>query len=212
MPNHISNIVRLKALDEDDWKREDEAFKQLQALMKTDNHPFDFNVLIPYPEHFKVLDDRVTALEKEVGFAAAMSVKDGYNSGGYEWCIANWGTKWNAYDIGFGYDEAYFQTAWRTPLPIWAELSKRFPDLQLEVEYASEDRGNNCGRLIYINGELKLQEDMSDRPHSELFARAVIAEQEAAHNWAEYQKLEDELAKMKERQAALEALSTDNPE
>ena len=204
MPNHISNIVRLKAFNEDDWKRENEAFEQLQALMKTDDSPFDFNVLIPYPEHFKVLDDRVTALEKEVGLAAAMSVKDGYNSGGYEWCIANWGTKWNAYDIGFGYDEIYFCTAWSTPKPIFAELSKRFPDLQLEVEYADEDIGNNCGRLMYLNGELKLSEDMSGRPYSEYFARAIKAEQGKAHISAELQELKETLK-------AKEVSATDTP-
>lgn len=192
MPNHISNRVQLKSLS-DDWKREDEAFKQLEEMMKTEWSTFDFNVLVPYPEHFKVLDDAANKLEKEVGLAAAMRVKDGYNSGGYEWCIANWGTKWNAYDIGFGYDEAFFQTAWSTPKPIWVELSKRFPDLQLEIEYADEDRGSNCGRLKYINGKLVAFEDVSEYPHAELFARAIIAEQELAHNWAEYQKLKGEL-------------------
>ncbi len=188
MPNHVSNRVELKSFD-DDWKKEEAAFEQLQAMMKTEEHPFDFNVLIPYPEQYQVLDDARRELEKKEGLRAAMRVKDGYNSGGYDWCIQNWGTKWNAYDVGFSYDSIYFCTAWSTPLPIWAELSKRFPDLRLEVEYADEDRGNNCGRLVYVNGVQKERVDMSGRPDSELFARAVIAEQHAADTWRELQEL-----------------------
>lgn len=195
MPNHVSNRLEFKAFSEDDWRKEDAAFKQLQALMKTDDRPFDFNVLIPYPDTFKVLDDKRRELEKTVGFHEAFKVKDGYNSGGYEWCIANWGTKWNAYDIGITYDAVYFQTAWATPLPIWAEISKRFPDLQVIIEYADEDRGNNCGRMVYLNGEQIEWVDMSMRPDADLFARAIIAEQESADNWAQLQKLKASIEK-----------------
>lgn len=195
MPNHVSNRLQFKSFSKDDWKKEDDAFKQLESLMKTDDSPFDFNVLIPYPDNFKVLDDKRRELEKTVGLHEAFKVKDGYNSGGYEWCIANWGTKWNAYDIGFDYEAVYFQTAWATPLPIWVEISKRFPELQVIIEYADEDRGNNCGRMVYLNGEQIEWVDMSKRPDADLFARAIIAEQEAADNWAQLQKLKASIEK-----------------
>jgi hypothetical protein len=200
MPNHISNHAKLTSFT-DDWKQEEAAFKELQALMKTEDSPFDFNVLIPYPEPYKSLDDAAREAEKR-GVKWADLPKDGYNSGGYEWCNANWGTKWNAYDIAFDYDTVSFQTAWSTPEPIWQELSKRFPDMQLEVEYADEDRGANCGRLVYRNGELKTYEDMEGLPHSKLFARAVIAEQHAAHYHAELHKLRETLKAQKVADAA----------
>src|ERR1700690_871409 len=130
MPNHVSNHAQLKS-SEEDWKREGDALEELQKLMKTEHHPFDFNALIPYPTQYQVLDDARRTLEKEVGLVKAMSVKDGYNQGGYEWCVNHWGTKWNAYEVAYT-DGVYFQTAWSTPLPIWAELSKRFPDMRLE--------------------------------------------------------------------------------
>lgn len=187
MPNHVSNRIELKSFD-DDWKKEEAAFEQLQSMMKTEQHPFDFNVLIPYPEPFKSLDDARHEAE-ERGVKWQELPPDGYNQGGYDWCIKHWGTKWNAYDVGFDYAAAYFCTAWNTPRPIFVELSKRFPELRLEVEYADEDRGNNCGRLVYVNGVEKERVDMSDRPDSELFARAVIAEQHAADTWRELQEL-----------------------
>lgn len=188
MPNHISNRIQLLSFDED-WKRERAAFEELQTLMKTEDSPFDFNALIPYPEPFKSLDEVRNAAEealkglpKEEYWPRRQELpKDGYNQGGYEWCRTHWGTKWNAYEISFQWDEVYFQTAWSTPKPIFAELSKRFPDLRLEVEYADEDRGNNCGKLTYKNGEQIAYNDMSKHPEAELFARAIIAEQKAAH-------------------------------
>lgn len=76
----------------------------------------------------------------------------------YEWCINNWGTKWNAY----GYDEnadysgnenLWFQTAWSAPHPILQKLSEMYPDITFEHEWADEDLGANCGRKIYRNGE-----------------------------------------------------------
>ena len=50
----------------------------------------------------------------------------------YDWCIENWGTKWNAYgyDEGVDYsgnDALCFQTAWAAPHPILEKLSEMFP-------------------------------------------------------------------------------------
>jgi hypothetical protein len=178
MPNHISNRLQIKSFD-DDWKKDNEAFEKLQGLMKTDNSLFDFNVLIPYPQHWREADDAHDEARK-AGIKWSDLPADGYNHGGYEWCIDNWGTKWGAYDIGIDYEEIYFQAAWSTPLPIWREISKRFPDMQVVVEYADEDRGSNCGKLVFVNGKEIERVDMSARPEAELFARAIIAEQQLA--------------------------------
>ena len=52
----------------------------------------------------------------------------------YEWSVANWGTKWNAY----GYDkytdysgckELTFETAWSAPHPIIKKLSELFSNI-----------------------------------------------------------------------------------
>lgn len=77
----------------------------------------------------------------------------------YDWAINNWGTKWNAYGYGedaIDYhdgDMLYFQTAWAAPHPVLEKLSKMFPDIELEHEWADEDIGQNCGRYSYQNGE-----------------------------------------------------------
>lgn len=75
----------------------------------------------------------------------------------YDWCIRNWGTKWNAYDITVDRDEPdqvriCFCTAWTEPYPIFFELNEQYPDLDIYVEFANEDLGNDCG--YFQNGDL----------------------------------------------------------
>ena len=52
--------------------------------------PLDFNIFIPYPENWRKLDKAAEKARKKGEY----NVRDGYNNGGYQWCIANWGTKW----------------------------------------------------------------------------------------------------------------------
>ncbi len=175
MPNHVSNKISFKTPD-GDWKAEEAALKTIKRLMATDDSPFDFNVLIAYPEHLAALDDKRHEMEK-TGLPWDQLPKDGYNQGGYEWCCEHWGTKWNAYDIAFDYDSITFCTAWATPLPIWEALSKHIPDVQMVIEYADEDIGRNCGILIYLNGEVVSETSEKGLRDPDMFARAIVAEQ-----------------------------------
>ncbi len=76
----------------------------------------------------------------------------------YNWCISNWGTKWNSY----GYesienpddsDNISFLTAWSAPHPVLEKLTTMFPTITFEHEWADEDIGMNCGRRTYYDGE-----------------------------------------------------------
>lgn len=72
----------------------------------------------------------------------------------YDWCVNNWGTKWNAYDQYTGQDDGFqFSTAWSAPHPVLEELTTRFPGVYITHEWADEDIGQNCGRREYLNGE-----------------------------------------------------------
>ena len=60
-----------------------------------------------------------------------------------EWCIANWGTKWNAYSVDepeFLSDRAIlrFDTAWSPAIPIIVRLSELFPSAELTLRYFDE--------------------------------------------------------------------------
>lgn len=189
MPNHISNHLTLKS-SADDYEGDGKALEELKILMKTDDSPFDFNVLARYPEHWDALDKAWhEAFEKLPRQSMNQLPADGYNHGGYDWCIENWGTKWNAYDISYGWDDVYFDTAWSTPRPIWVELSKRFPALEIVIEYADEDIGHNCGILVYKDGVLLSSKTDDELDDPVMFARAIRAEAKAGDYWNQLQKL-----------------------
>lgn len=76
----------------------------------------------------------------------------------FEWCINNWGTKWNAYgtdEIHHGMDTdctLAFQTAWSAPHPVIEKLAKENSDIGFSHAWADEDIGYNCGRYKYEGG------------------------------------------------------------
>lgn len=51
-----------------------------------------------------------------------------------------------------------FETAWNCPEPIYVEMAKRFPHLELHIRYADEDMGSNCGMLRLAGGKLHPEE------------------------------------------------------
>ena len=75
----------------------------------------------------------------------------------YDWNRANWGTKWDAYEpyVNAMTDEIFlsFMTAWSTPEHIFKKLAEQYPDLLIEIEYADEDLGSNCGSYSYVDGK-----------------------------------------------------------
>ena len=88
------------------------------------------------------------------------TVMDGYNNGGYEWCRANWGTKWNACHVSLEERDQdsekavlHFETAWQPPEPVIVKLVGMFPELEFYHEYF--ERGMAfCGSAFYTKGEL----------------------------------------------------------
>lgn len=101
----------------------------------------------------KVLMKKLSPKDMQEGKIALDNlVKYGHKSW-YSWSIANWGTKWNAYDIVKNNDnEIIFDTAWSTPFPVIEKLAQKFPELTIEVKFADEDIGSNCGVYSFEGG------------------------------------------------------------
>ena len=101
--------------------------------------------------------DRAIANHKECGYLYW-----------YDWSIANWETKWNAYDQSSKDDSFSFDTAWSHPYKIIENVSKQLKDVAFNISYADEDTGSNCGTYIIKNGEIiekyiaPIYNDMSD--------------------------------------------------
>lgn len=109
----------------------------------------DMNRFVPYPEEYKkqdkiankVINDWKKLTNEQQKNTPYPDIKDGYNSGGHEWCQKNWGTKWNFAEPKI-IDETIctkliydFQTAWSPPIPIINAMSKKFPNLQFTLQY-----------------------------------------------------------------------------
>jgi hypothetical protein len=62
----------------------------------------------------------------------------------YDWCINNWGTKWDTCDGDWNYEDAgdgqailsgNFQTAWGPPVGVYTHCQEAHPDLHIEAMY-----------------------------------------------------------------------------
>lgn len=133
--------------------------KRLKEAMKSDDihktryywgidkHPrglFDFKNFIPYPQEYAERDfDASTLTREEFEAKYGKGAKDGYSSGGHEWCIKNWGTKWSA-STSVWVDEhrtLHFDTPWGPAFPIISEIHKRFPEMNFYYEYYESGMG-----------------------------------------------------------------------
>lgn len=171
MPNHCENDLYVRGAPE--------RVAEFLAFVGADKDEpaFDCDKVIPYPEKFKQMDEEAKAFsffghselseEEQAAARKAYEAKwgttqDGFNSGGYEWCCANWGTKWGAYEVGV-YDHPRgkcitFQSAWSPPTPVIHKLFELFPDLYFDHEYF-ECGAAFCGGLHYNPEALKYDEN-----------------------------------------------------
>jgi hypothetical protein len=96
----------------------------------------------------------------------------------YNWNTANWGTKWDAHapalDPDSGPGEGWlcyrFETAWSYPEPVFAELTRTFP--QLHFTFAFQEEQGWGGTFEGVGGRLELT-DSYDVPqsHTEMLER-----------------------------------------
>lgn len=162
MPNHITTRIKITG--------DPEAVKRVLNKIKNDEFgmgTIDFEKIIPMPKN--IFKGNLGVRERELYG----------NNNWYDWSVANWGTKWNAYGFDPNTDyskekELKFLTAWSAPHPVIAKLSEMFPSVKLEHEWADEDIGMNCGRHVYYDGE-RIEEYYSESEMDRLeFAASVL--------------------------------------
>ena len=156
MPNWCSNDITITGPE-----------KTVQTIaslvgLKEEKPSFDFNKVISYPDKFREQDELAVEARKNGDY----SFKDGYNSGGYDWCVEHWGTKWNVgpeiFDLSLEAKKikVSFDTAWSPPEPVIKALASQFPDCKFKLAYYEAGMGFK-GRLVLKGGEI--QEDMQGK-------------------------------------------------
>lgn len=130
MPNHCENELKIEGSLKD--------LKEFMEFAKSTAKVIDENQFIPYPKKYADLDKKNP------------DNYDGFNSGGYDWCIKNWGTKWGMYDCeleleNLEYEEITysFNSAWSPPKPVILAMGKKFPTLRFELIYFEQGQQFN---------------------------------------------------------------------
>lgn len=135
------------------------------TTMGVEQADYDLTVLFPVPDDLKIRavffsnEDTPEANELRVKQEANMA-KYGYKDW-YEWCIANWGTKWSPrieeWEIndwgGESTISASYETAWSPCDKLIREVSRQFPTLLFSVT-SDEEGGSFACCEAYKAGEL----------------------------------------------------------
>lgn len=116
MPNYCNNVLML---NEDS---NDSILEVLKDYMP--NGVLDFDLIRPIPDELRgTTSPTPDATDPEV--RKSLIQKYGADNW-YDWCVQNWGTKWNCdMDCENSSDASIsMDTAWSPPIPIVAQLSK----------------------------------------------------------------------------------------
>lgn len=208
MPNHVTNILTIEG--------EQELVQKCLSEIKGQNEDqyIDFNNFAPMPKElentqspvkiisqkkYDAQEARITAgelteIEKNWGFSRGITKKMSKRfkkefgaDNWYDWHLANWGTKWNAYDqiSDEGSNVITFSTAWSTPFDAIQTLSAKYPTLSFNVRYADEDFGQNVGEYTLEDGE-ETYEDVPDGGSLDAYRMAMEIRDEHYLNLVEY--------------------------
>ncbi len=144
MPNWCINTLTVSSENSDDLK------KFLFENKNGKDQLLDFNKVIMLPEEILYSKSNLTDNEKKI-------LKQKYGADNwYDWQINNWGTKWNASNVDIIMDEKLyynFDTAWSPPEPWFYKLVKKYPNIDMHLEY--EEAGCDfAGYVSYSGGDL----------------------------------------------------------
>jgi hypothetical protein len=103
----------------------------------------------------------------------------------YNWCCAEWGTKWSAWDPDFKEVSrgllVEYRTAWDPPHGLLSYLSQRFHGLRIENRYTEEFQ-QRYGFTTYESGIITDRHLLPDQ-----FSEAALREFAATVDWFDYE-------------------------
>jgi hypothetical protein len=251
MPNWVSNELTVSFGDDEDMDMTSlQRFKE--KVRAPDQHGevtvLSADAILPYPEKFKeqdrLSDEAEKKYDKEMADAGwdrmskrqqnkwsedhpFVRVPDGFNSGGHEWQIANWGCKWGFANPELVYEneeelQYSFDTAWSPPRQLIDAMQDQFPDLIFSLDYEESGMGfagtyclgEDTERPLTLQNEEELEAAQSSDDVSELDELAEFDDSEVRIAVSENSNTSEETLKKlvkdddeKVSKAANEALS-----
>ena len=143
MPNHCHNRVTFYAQYDGD-----KACDQIAKLKQIFEDEHCFSQIIPEPDwaNTPLMSKDVKGLIYDRGKVGELPVNGTFQSTDrrddrwYDWRLANWDTKWDAYDVAVTDDdpeclEIQFSTAWSPPEAICSAIREQYPDVSVSWFY-----------------------------------------------------------------------------
>ena len=144
MPNHCHNRVTIYGSGNDT----DETRAQIAKLKQIFEDEKVFGQIIPEPDwtNLPLMSGDVQGLVYDRGKVCELPVNGRFQSTDrqddrwYDWRLANWDTKWDAYDLTVEDEdpdqlEVTFNTAWSPPDAICHKIREDYPDLSVSWFY-----------------------------------------------------------------------------
>jgi len=140
MPNWCSNTIHLDGKKEhrQEFVDKNKGFRVWDTTKKEEYYDLSFNASVKMPNSIRDKHKR--------------NIR---NDEWYGWCNKNWGTKWEAQDTNLEHTDDYtyysFETAWGFPEAWLIRVSRIYPHIKFNVEWAEE--GGCGGRFMMQGGE-----------------------------------------------------------
>ena len=171
MPNWCANSLKLVATTADSEKKLAEIVQELARAKTAGEDASIFALIKPIPQDLMIRAGSFgsdTPEQKELKIAEQKNLdKYGYKNW-YDYCVAEWGTKWDArtendsYEIDGNQVTIFFDTAWSPPMGIFHALE----DMGFKVEATYVEQG--VGFIGYYKDGMDFCEGMEQfQPENE---------------------------------------------
>ena len=140
MPNHCTNVLHIDGEfhHRQEFVDRNKGFHWGDVEKKKEYHDLSFHASVPIPQRI-----------------IKAHLKNSSNDEWYRFCNNKWGTKWDCYEITLYHTDRYtcysFETAWCPPIAWVVAVSKKYPHLKFNVEWAEE--GGEGGAFMYHGGD-----------------------------------------------------------
>ena len=179
MPNWCANSLKLTATNPESKKKLAEIVKELKRAKKAGESAGIFNLIKPIPKALMITAGFLGAGTPEQMALIEAEKKNldlyGYKNW-YDFCVAEWGTKWdarteddNSFEIDGNQVTIYFDTAWSPPMGIYPILEEI--GFKIEATYIEQGNGyigfykdgvDHCEKMEQFFKETAKNEDEDD--------------------------------------------------
>lgn len=161
----IDDMLTRSWVKEEGIKTREELIERLERSFIKKSYPqySRFSSLYDYGKH-------IYGLKQKYGF-----------SNWYEWSVANWKVKWNAFDVSKEGNVIEFFTAWAGVPALMLKASEMFPEVTFSYEFADELFGYNLGRYVFRAGEVIYEYEPEDfSAEAKILAKEILGYEEEA--------------------------------